>query len=166
MKYFYGLTSFAMLREIVYAVCDVLGRGAGDKAAILMLETAAQETRCGTYKDPTPYGAGAGVFQCDLIAFQDVQQRCPVSAYRRVSDEFGIDLKKAKHEQLLYSPLLAAIVCRIHYLLCVEPIPQNEHGRAEYWKRFYNSSLGKGTPLEYLAHTAIIQQLQEDEASV
>lgn len=155
-----------MLREIIYAVCDVLGHGAGNKATMLMLETAAQETRCGTYKDPTPYGAGAGVFQCDLIAFQDIQQRCPVSAYRKVSDAFGIDIKKAKHEQLLYSPLLGAIFCRLHYLLRNEPIPQDEVGRAEYWKKHYNTRAGKGTVQEYLANASIIEQLLEHEASV
>lgn len=166
MNFYYGLTSLAMLREIIYAVCDVLGHGAGNKAPLLMLETAAQETRCGTYKDPTPYGAGAGVFQCDLIAFQDVQQRCPVSAHRKISDAFGIDLKKVKYEQLLYSPLLGAIFCRIHYLLRNEPIPQDQAGRAEYWKRYYNTSAGKGTALEYLANASIIEQIMEHEASV
>lgn len=156
MAIYYGLTSIEMLVQIVYAVCNVLGRGNNDKAALLMLETAAQETRLGTLKDNTPYKAGRGVFQCDLVGFVDVQGRVGIKDYQAVLDAFGIDLKKASHSQLDYSPLLAAIICRLFYKLRPEPIPDDLEGRARYWKRFYNTSQGKGTPEQYVSNSQML----------
>jgi hypothetical protein len=163
VKFYYGLTSFQMLQEAVYVVCDVLGHGSGNKAPLLMLETAAQETRCGTFKDPTPYGAGRGVFQLDLIAFEDISFRCPPKAYRLIKDEFGIDIRKCQHSQVDSSPLLAAIFCRIFYLLIPAQIPQTVEERAEYWKRYYNTVAGKGTALEYIANAAVLEQLEGEQ---
>ena len=72
---FYGLARRSHLREIIVAVCDVLGHGAGGHAVDLLLETAAQETHCGQLRDSTPNGAGRGIFQIDPIAFNDICQR-------------------------------------------------------------------------------------------
>lgn len=151
-----------MLKEVVYAVCDVLGHGAGNKAPLLMLETSAQETRCGTFKDPTPYGAGRGCFQIDKIAFDDLCTRCPPHVYKAIQDAFAIDIRKCQHSQVDYSPLLAAIFCRLFYLLVRPPIPQTVEERAEYWKRYYNTVAGKGTAVEYIAHAGFVEQLEAE----
>ena len=160
VKFYYGLTSFQMLQEAVYAVCDVLGHGQGNKAALLMLETAAQETRAGTFKDPTPYGAGRGVFQIDKIAFDDLCTRCPPRVYESIKQAFAIDIRKCQHNQVDSSPLLAAIFCRLFYYLIPAPIPQTVEERADYWKKYYNTVAGKGTAAEYVANAAVIERLE------
>lgn len=163
VKLYYGLTSFNNLIEAVYAVCDVLGHGAGNKAPLLMLETAAQETRAGTFKDPTPYGAGRGVFQIDKIAFDDLCTRCPPRAYKAVQEAFGIDIRKCQHSQVDNSPLLAAIFCRIFYLMIPAAIPQTVEERAHYWKRYYNTVAGKGTAEEYVVNAAVLQRMEGEQ---
>jgi hypothetical protein len=150
-QFFYGLTNGRQLREIVVAVCGVLGYGGlGGFAVDLLMETAAQETHCGQFRDPTPYGAGRGAFQCDLIAFSDVVERSRPQDVKAISDHFGIDIRKVSHNALDTSPLLAAIIARLHYKLVPEPIPDSIAGRADYWKRYYNTSAGKGSPAEYV----------------
>lgn len=41
--------------------------------------------------------------------------------------------------------------CRLHYLRVAEAVPDGLEAQARYWKRYYNTSAGKGTPEQYLA---------------
>lgn len=43
-----------------------------------------------------------------------------------------------------------ATMCRIHYLRQPGAIPRDLEGQARYWKKHYNTSLGKGTVNEYM----------------
>lgn len=136
--------------EFVVEVCNVLGHGENNTAVQLMLETAAQETHLGRYRDPTPHGAGRGLFQCDPISFNDVQQRARKSDVDAVRQRFGLDITQVQHSALDSSPLLAAIFCRLHYKFFPEVIPLTVEGRGSYWKRLYNTTSGRGTVAEYV----------------
>lgn len=148
MGVYYGLCSAAQVKHFAQAVCTVLG--GGDEAVSLLCETAATETGCGTYADPTPNGAGRGAFQCDPIAFKDVVARSSEKDLSALKTAFGFDLHTVKHEALDYSPLIAAAVCRLHYKLCPGAIPLTLKARAEYWKKYYNTKAGKGTAAQYV----------------
>ena len=41
-------------------------------------------------------------------------------------------------------------MCRVHYLRVKEALPTTPEGYAEYWKKYYNTSSGKGTAKEFL----------------
>lgn len=155
-QFFYGLTNNTQLREIVIAVCGVLGYGgAGGYAVDLLMETAAQETHCGQLRDPTPDGAGRGAFQCDFIAFDDVIDRTGAHVINQVIEAFGVDLRRVSYESLDFSPLVAAIICRLHYRLIPDAIPDSIAGRAEYWKRYYNTVAGAGSPADYVKNARL-----------
>jgi hypothetical protein len=47
---------------------------------------------------------------------------------------------------------LGVIFARVHYLRVADPIPLDVLGQAKYWKRWYNTGLGRGTVEEYLAN--------------
>lgn len=144
----YGLVSTLHIKGICQAVCDVLG---GDEHVVrLMCETAAAETGYGTIPDKTRHGAGRGLFQCDKIAFDDVLARTRPQRVKALEQAFDFDLLRVEWDDLNYSPLLAAVVCRLHYLLIPEPVPQTLKGRAEYWKKYYNTVAGKGSPADYI----------------
>lgn len=155
---FYGLVNPAQVREIVVAVCGVLGL-AGGFAVDMLIETAAQETHLGTYRDTTPYGAGRGLFQIDLIAFQDIQARTKPADAKLILDNFGFDIKKVSHNALDSSPLLAAIFCRLFYKLIPEVIPSSVGARAAYWKKYYNTTAGKGSADAYIKNSIIYGSL-------
>jgi hypothetical protein len=154
-RFFYGLANEKQLREFVVVVCGVLGHGASGGAVDLLMETAAQETHCGQFRDPTPRGAGRGVFQMDLIAFNDIRNRARVADINMVIDNFGVDIRIVNHDALDHSPLLAAIFCRLFYKLLPSAIPSTMGERAHYWKRFYNTEVGKGTVSEYINNARI-----------
>ena len=62
-------------------------------------------------------------------------------------------------EHLRYNPYLSLIFSRLLYRLATRkvdgkyisvPIPLTIEERAKYWKEFYNTEAGKGTPEHYL----------------
>lgn len=146
----YGLASPGQIKQFVQIVCDVLGAGEANSAVLLLCETAAAETGYGTYKDPTPDGAGRGLYQCDEIAFIDVQHRARQSDVDKLKTVFGFDLRQLQWRDLNFSPLLQTVIARLHYKLIPDPIPLTLSGRAEYWKRYYNTAAGKGSAAEYI----------------
>ncbi len=160
MPSFYGLSRPAELPAIVQRVCDVLGHGFNRTASHLLLETMAVETRLGQFRDPTPNGAGRGICQFDPIAFRDVQDRASASDILAIDAEFGINIKFLTHAQLDYSPVVSVIFCRLFYKLVKAPIPPSMSGRAEYWKRYYNTVRGKGTVEDYAKAAALVDALE------
>lgn len=146
----YGTVNPKQVHDFALAVCDVVGHGANNSALELLKGTAAQETLSGTLKDPTVYGAGVGLCQCDRIAFDDVKARTPQKLKDSIFDAFGIRLDDVEHRELAFSPLLAMLWCRLHYRLIPEPIPSDVVGMANYWKKYYNTAAGRGTPEEFV----------------
>ena len=45
---------------------------------------------------------------------------------------------------------VAICMCRFHYRRVPSAIPKTKEGRAKYWKKHYNTELGKGTIKHYL----------------
>lgn len=148
-RYFYGVSDPVHLAVDAQVVCDVLGHGSG-YAVQLLLETACQETRLSTYRDRTDYSAGHGVCQFDRIGFVDVQQRTNPRLVQLIKDYFDVDIGEVEHRELEHSPLLSMIFCRLFYLLRPGAIPSSLEGRAAYWKKYFNTSAGKGSAAEYI----------------
>lgn len=153
----YGIVALMQIKQYAQAVCEVLGRGDQNSAVYLLCETAAAETRYGTYFDPTPNGAGRGLYQCDEIAFKDIQVRARQADVDALKTAFDFDLRKLEWNDLNMSPLLATVFARLHYKLRPEAIPLTRDGRADYWKKFYNTAAGKGTAAEYIARVKDFQ---------
>lgn len=151
---YYGLLDKEHAIAIARRICDVIGYGGNGTALELLVETAAQETWLGAIKDPTMYGAGHGLCQFDHIGFIDVQQRTKRRIKKKVLDEFHVDIDRVDHRELEYSPLLSMLFCRLKYLLVRAAVPADLEGRAHYWKKYYNSSLGKGKPEEYIRNAS------------
>lgn len=148
----YGLTSRYELEQHIKSVVSVIGGGI--YAENLLIETAAAETDLGKQPDHT-WNTGIGIMQFDHIGFIDVQQRTNATIKRKVFESFGVDIDKIKHTDLRYSPLASVIFARLKYRLISSSIPRTIQGRAAYWKKWYNSELGAGTPEHYLSMAAL-----------
>ncbi|MGI0119668.1 hypothetical protein [Zooshikella sp. RANM57] len=157
----YGLVSPTQALEFATKVCEVLGNGGGH-AVNLLLETAAQETKLGNFPDRTPMGAGVGLCQIDPISFKDIQNRVRSADRDRLKESFNVDLKTLQHRDLAYSPLLSFIFCRLHYKLRPGAIPETLEGRANYWKKHYNTVAGKGRPEEYVKSAELVRGLAKN----
>jgi len=149
---YYGLANQKEALVIANRVCDVVGHGANKMAVALLIETAQQETLLGLAKDAHPTKHGVGLCQFDKIGFDDVKQRTRKHVNEKIKKAFGFGVMDIQHRDLAYSPLLSMLWCRLFYMLIPDVIPDTVAGRAAYWKRYYNTVKGKGTPTEYISH--------------
>ena len=163
MKYYYGVSSKEEIFLHVKHVCDVLGYGKNKSAHILLLGTLAAETNLGTFRDNTNYSAGNGISQFDRLPFEDIQSR--VCHYHKdwvetIKEEFDIDISTVTWHSLHYSPLASIIFARLLYKLIPDEIPSELKYIAKYWKKHYNTELGKGSEDEFIKkfHEYIIIQ--------
>lgn len=150
---YYGLESIDHAKEIAHEVCLYLGNGSNNTAEDLLLETCAVETQMGLYQDPTPKGAGRGANQIDPIGLDDIKLNS-TEHFQEVLEHFGYWIPDIHIDQVQNDPLLSFVLCRLHYKRVPEVIPMTRAKRAEYWKKHYNTELGKGTVKHYLESAA------------
>jgi len=141
----YGNTDF--IYQEAKKVVDCLG--GGDKAYRLLIETASAETALGHIRDKTVF-AGMGICQFDKKPFYLIKKRA--KKYRtKILQELGVDVNLVEWEHLRYNSFLSLLWCRLYYLFVPKPIPNTLEGRAKYWKKYYNTYLGDGTPEHYIS---------------
>ena len=156
-RVFYGLSC---KQEVVWharKICSVIGGGVNNKAIQMLVETAQQETHMGSFPERHPYKLGVGLCQIDKIAFDDIKRRTPKHVSDKVREYLGITLRQVEHRDLAFSPLKSLLFCRLFYRLRPELIPDKMEGRAEYWKKHYNTAKGKGTAQEYIHNASRIE---------
>lgn len=144
----YGFIDKDTTIKMCHKICDVLGYGASGMAHKLIYETAVVETGMGMIKDPTQ-GAGMGITQFDKLPFNDIKQRS-MHLKDKILKELNVDISLVEWEHLRYNPYLSLLFTRLFYKLRPEAIPSTIEERAKYWKKVYNTALGKGTPEHYL----------------
>jgi hypothetical protein len=110
--------------------------------------TAAVESRMGTYLTQVK-GPARGVFQMEPATEKDLWDN-----YLKYKPHIVADIAKYNHahpDQMRWNLAYAILMARIHYLRCPEPIPSTHVELAAYWKKWYNTHKGKGTPEKALS---------------
>ena len=128
-----------------------------DHAVNLLLGTAAQESHL-HYIDQLAPGPGPafGIFQMeapthDDIYFNFLSGKTALRAKVQLcslDSAFYIDGAAEMAGNLYY----ATAMTRVHYYRVREALPTTLEGYARYWKRYYNTYLGKGTESEFIAN--------------
>lgn len=124
-----------------------------DNAVKLLMGTAAQESHLGKYRKQLGGGPAIGIFQMEPATFNDI-----VNNYLRYKPALAARIERVarvcrfKAEDIENNDLLAICMARVHYLRASEAIPPDVEGMARYWKRYYNTPLGKGTVEEFIAN--------------
>nr|DAR07359.1 MAG TPA: lysozyme [Caudoviricetes sp.] len=140
------------LKELITSVLKELNLYSGD-AVNLLMGTAAQESHLGKYRKQLGGGPALGIFQMEPATFNDI-----VNNYLRYKPELASRIERVarisrfKAEDIENNDLLAICMARVHYLRVKEAIPSDLEGWARYWKRYYNTPLGKGTEEEFIAN--------------
>lgn len=106
----------------------------------LLLETCAVESDMQRYDRQIGGGPAKGIFQCEPDTLADI---------RNNFIKFRSQYHRFLEGDLLHSAY-AVIIARMHYLRVPEAIPDNRYDRGLYWKKYYNTHLGKGTHQDYL----------------
>lgn len=117
----------------------------------LMIGTMAHESKGGTYL-VQENGPAVGPFEMEPVTHDDIWLN-----YLPNQPKLSYDLMtvcgfayKPKFEVMKYHLVYAVCMARIDYLRIPEPIPKDLQSQALYWKNYYNTKLGKGTPEEYI----------------
>ncbi len=144
----YGFVDKSCLFKQAKLICDVLGNGTNNTAVEMILETATAETHLGKLEDRS-LKAGMGLTQFDEKPFYNIRDR-NIKRRDLIYKKLGVDITLVKWEDLRYNPFLALLFCRLFYKLISKEIPGTIEQRASYWKKYYNTYLGKGTIKHYL----------------
>ena len=140
------------LQELITSVLKQMDLHS-DNAVNLLMGTAAQESHLGKYRRQLGGGPALGIFQMEPATFDDI-----VKNYLRYKPELAARIERVarvsrfKADDLENNDLLATCMTRVHYLRVREAIPSDLEGWARYWKRYYNTPLGKGTEEEFIAN--------------
>lgn len=140
-------------RELIDDVLTDLGLHSPG-AVSLLLGTAAQESRFGTYLRQIGKGPALGVFQMEPATERDIWEN-----YLRYHPELVEKIKIVTGESgpgphLRWNLAYQIAMARVHYLRKKYPIPpgDDQPGLAAYWKQHYNTPLGKGTAEDFMAN--------------
>jgi hypothetical protein len=123
------------------------------QAVQLLLGTGAHESGGWQYRRQLGNGPALGFFQMEPFTHDDCWTN-----YLNYNPHLGQKILAASG---LFSPDAAALehndvyaICmaRVKYMRDPQPIPMDLYGQAAYWKRVYNTYLGRGTVEEYITH--------------
>lgn len=118
-----------------------------EEAETLMLGTALAES--GGHAITQVEGPALGLWQMEPRTHNDIHEN-----YIRYRPSLYVRLKAAAQyggalppvpEVMTWNARYACAMARIHYRRFQEPLPLTIEEMAEYWKKYYNSPVGRGT---------------------
>lgn len=121
------------------------------EAEDLMVGICAHESKGGTYFKQIN-GPGLGIYQMELDAHERIWNALLPSSPQICHNLMTIcELsRRPQFNMLAFHLRYATAMTRIYFIPIKESIPKDLQGQAEYWKKYYNSALGKGTVQEYI----------------
>ena len=136
----------ADIKKIIKWSLDEVNMG-GEDAESLVFATGMAESG---YKVLSQYGDGpaVGFFQCEPATMRDIWDNFVMYRSDLKTKLYGLGYDEENDRMRLQSSIaLQAIFCRIKYRRDSHPLPKHDDlmAQAKYWKRVYNSHLGKGT---------------------
>ena len=140
------------LTTVIKPVVARLGGGAA--AEELLLGTAMQESMCLKYRRQMRNGPARGYFQMEPATHNDIWNN-----YLKYRAKLAADVSSYltsptanKLDELEKNDKYAAAMARIKYMRAPAALPAQGDikAQANYWKRYYNTLLGKGNPHEYM----------------
>lgn len=126
----------------------------------LLLGTATQESRL-TYLQQLGSGPALGVFQMEPATHDDIWEnflKYKPELARKVRQLASVKSIRGDGSvnpfEMVGNHFYAAAMARIHYYRKPESLPLHDdvQGMGEYWKRHYNTYLGKGSADEFVSH--------------
>ena len=121
------------------------------------------ESKDGNHPDTYRQGYHGGIWQVDLIGFQDTQNTTShpglVSKFSKIRRKFDIDWLSVQWEDLR-KPLYSGLAARLFLSNKQEPIPlaSNVTAQAAYWKEHYNTKKGAGTEEKFIQDVRALKE--------
>ena len=86
-------------------------------------------------------------------------KKCAVAANVHVSLFHPVVTEETLSDLLETNIAYAIIMCRLKYRRSKGKLPSSVNGMAEYWKKNYNTELGKGNPKEFVEKYKMTQTI-------
>lgn len=164
----YGLDPEQIARHIIKPTLQYIDLWSS-AAGVIVLGTGMVESRL-RYVDQIDKankpGPAYGLWQCEepthsdywhnFLRFQNgLRDKCIGLVTRRSSLFPAVD-------ELVFNLAYAAAMCRVHYRRVPAALPARDDakGMSEYWKRWYNTPLGKGSAQKALPHFEFATKLR------
>jgi hypothetical protein len=139
-------------RDIILPTLETMKMG-GDNIAELLLGTALVESRL-TWRKQMANGPARGLYQMEMATHDDIWNN--YLTFRKPLADKVLQFKTAhdadpEHE-LINNDQYGTAMARVHYARVREAIPESGdiEAMANYWKKYYNTMLGKGFPDKYI----------------
>ena len=113
----------------------------------LIAGTIAQESLMGRYIKQVG-GPALGICQMEPVTHNDIHDNYLSYRPEMMESLEGIG-KFCDASEMVWNLRYSVAMCRIHYYRQPGAIPTDIHGQAAYWKKFYNTHLGKGSESDY-----------------
>jgi len=150
-----------LLITVIRPTLEMLGRWT-EASEKLVLYTACQESHLEYLRQLGMEGIGRGssmalgLFQMEKATHDDIwvnylRHRPGIATAVRQFELEGL-YDDDNYLELAGNLYYAAAMCRVHYLRVPEALPRADdlRGLANYWKRYYNTSAGHGTPQQFI----------------
>lgn len=114
------------------------------------------------------YGTAIGLFQVEYATFLDLWNRAikikHPTLYKAILKTYAGEDGQIRFEDLQLNDELCAIFARMKYAEAKHHIPPatDLKAQAQYYKKYYNTELGKATQLSYLKRRAEVLQREKD----
>ena len=144
-----------LITQIIIPSLSIISEEACSESAMnLLLGTAAQESILGTYVKQVPNGPALGIYQMEPSTYLDLTTRYSKTKSKNLQAilaKFNFN-SIPPAETLIYDLRWATVWARIKYFDAKKPLPKADdiEGLAKYWKKYYNTPLGKGTEAEFI----------------
>ena len=145
----YGIFGVDDIKSIARKISDEYSLGANKEALYkLLTEIAVVETNAGRAVMDINRNYGRSIMQFDKVGYNEaLRQRARVN-----NRDFESEVKQGyMSDTLQKNPAFAMYLARMYFLKVNRAIPNDLNGRANYWKTYYNTYLGAGTPEKYIA---------------
>lgn len=152
--------------QIVDDVLQVFDGGVSDNKKMLLMGTIAHESGGGKYRrqlgyDDDSLGGAFGLVQMELVPAQDhfdyMERRGHVWTKFRagwIGEDDGLPFYTPSNRDmadlLMGSDNFAISLMRVHYWRKPEAVPHGLEAVARYYKKMYNTELGKATPEQFI----------------
>lgn len=121
-----------------------------EDAVNLLLGTCLQESMGGLFLRQVK-GPACGIYQMEPATAQDIIDNYLKHRPALLEKVFQFyNYYNSLEDNLTGNLFFATAMCRVHYLRVKEKLPNCTTGYATYWKKYYNTSAGKGTVMEFI----------------
>jgi hypothetical protein len=136
-----------LLDYIIKPTLEYMGGNYNSKnAQMLLLATAAIESKCGYYIKQIN-GPALGIWQMEPETRYDIWVNCDALQKDRFRTSIDMLGSCAGADELVVSPMYACAMARLKYSMDTAPLPfyADIYAIYEYYKRIYNTPLGAST---------------------